>query len=64
MLHKYYHERRRDLINDWLRDRRELLNKAKVTFAEVTAAMETKQAEEDYRRYQQEVCTQLYDKVR
>ena len=30
MLWRYYHERRRDLIHDWKRDRLELLNRVKV----------------------------------
>ena len=61
--YRFYHERRRDLISDWSRDRRELLNRCKVIFAEAQVAHELEMAKAEHLSRQQELCTQLYTKV-
>ena len=61
--YRFYNERRKDLITDWQRDRRELLNRGKVVFAEVCVAYELNEAKEENRQKQQELCSHLYNKV-
>ncbi|XP_013383818.1 coiled-coil domain-containing protein 148 [Lingula anatina] len=61
--HKYYHDRKKALTLDWLRDRKELLTKASATFAEVCMAQELEEVKNEFKQKQKELCDVLYDKV-
>ncbi|CAD5117599.1 DgyrCDS6355 [Dimorphilus gyrociliatus] len=62
--YKYYLERKKALTNDWSRDRKELLNKAKVTFAEACVVYELETMKDAYKENQRAVCEELSEKVR
>ncbi|XP_064647830.1 coiled-coil domain-containing protein 148-like [Lineus longissimus] len=62
--YKYFHERRRGIITDWIRDRRELLNKAKGIFADACAAEELRELQAETHQQQKEICAALYEKVK
>ena len=62
--YKHFTDRERAMIHDWMRDRRELLNRAKVTFAEACQAAERQEEKERSRAEQRELCEQLYNRVR
>ncbi|XP_041367361.1 coiled-coil domain-containing protein 148-like [Gigantopelta aegis] len=61
--YKYYNERQKAIYSDWQRDRRELLTKARVIFAEVCAAHELEELQAENRHKQKELCDLLYNKV-
>ena len=63
LLYKYYHERRRALVTDWKRDRRELLNRVTVVMAEACAAKAQEEEKEKQQEMQKEMCDALYNKV-
>ncbi len=63
LLYQYYHRRKHDLTNDWLRDRRELLTKCRVVFEEVVAAYRLAQRQDNLREQQLQLCNELFDKV-
>ncbi|CAL1528213.1 unnamed protein product [Lymnaea stagnalis] len=61
---KYYHERLKGIYADWARDRRELLHKAQMTFAEAAVAHELEEVRGEYCNRQKQLCQVLYEKVR
>ena len=61
--YKYYNERKKALVNDWLRDRHELYNRAAVVFQEVCVALAMHAAKMEHQSKQQEICDALYEKV-
>ncbi|XP_067649359.1 coiled-coil domain-containing protein 148-like [Haliotis asinina] len=60
---KHYNERHKSILSDWLRDRRELLVKARLVFAEAAAAQDLEDLKEDSRQKQLELCEALYTQV-
>ena len=60
----HYDQRVSALINDWVRDRAELLNRAKLVFAEAMKAAEVEQEKQRQHWQQQDLCRDLYLKVR
>ncbi|KAI0238305.1 hypothetical protein LSAT2_011041 [Lamellibrachia satsuma] len=64
LLHQHYRRRRHALLNDWSRHRLELLNRAKVVFAESKVNQELAMTKAEYVRIQRELCDLLYAKVR
>ncbi|KAH9500896.1 hypothetical protein Btru_069148 [Bulinus truncatus] len=62
--YKYFHERLRAAYTQWARDRRELLHKAQVTFAEAAVAQELEEVRNEYHHRQKQICQILYEKVK
>ncbi|XP_074659344.1 coiled-coil domain-containing protein 148-like isoform X1 [Tubulanus polymorphus] len=62
-LNNYYKDRRKAIINDWHRDRAELLNKIKNTFADLRLIYDRAHALECDRQKQTEICRSLREKV-
>lgn len=60
---KFFHQRRRDLLIGWSRDRAELLNRVKNVFSEACLAQQLEDAKQENRQKQQEFCDYLYTKV-
>lgn len=60
---KFYYQRRRDLIVDWLRDRNELLNRVKNVFYEACMSKQLEDSQLENRQKQKELCDALYAKV-
>lgn len=60
----FYHKRRHDLLSDWIRDRIELLNCAKVVFSEACQAKQLQKEKKEMLLKQREFCEALYSKVR
>ena len=63
LMHQHYHKRRKALLNDWSRHRLELLNRAKVVFAESKVNQELATTKAEYLKTQKELCDILYAKV-
>ncbi|KAK0049028.1 coiled-coil domain-containing protein 148 [Biomphalaria pfeifferi] len=61
---KYFHERLKVAYFEWARDRRELLHKAQMTFAEVAVAQELEEVRNEYHHRQKQFCQILYEKVK
>ena len=51
------------MIHDWMRDRRELLNRAKLIFHEACQAAERQEERLRDREEQRGLCEELYEKV-
>ena len=60
---KFYYQRRRDIIVDWLRDRAELLNRVKNVFYEACVSRQLEDSKQENRQKQKEFCDALYSKV-
>jgi len=60
---KFYYQRRRDLITDWLRDRGELLNRIKNVLYEASVSSLLEESKLENRQKQREICDALYAKV-
>jgi len=60
---KFYYQRRRDIIIDWLRDRTELLNRVKNVFDEACMSRQLEDTKLENRQKQKELCDALYAKV-
>lgn len=60
---KFYYQRRRDIISDWLRDRAELLNRVKNVFYEASMTRQLEDSKSENRQKQKELCDALYAKV-
>ena len=63
MYFQHYHHRTKALLNDWVRDRTELMNRAKNIFAEMYAAQQERLAKKESREKQRQLCQALYAKV-
>lgn len=63
MDYKYYYERLKGIHSDWYRDKKELLSKARMVFAEATLAHELEEVRNEYYSKQRQVCDVLYEKV-
>ncbi|CAH1788049.1 unnamed protein product [Owenia fusiformis] len=61
--YKYYHDRRKAIIHDWLRDRKELLQKTRAVFAEACIEQEMLEVKNKHKAMQQQLCSLLYDQV-
>lgn len=64
LLHGHAQQRISALLHDWNRDRRELLLRAKVVFAEACHAAEVAEEKQRLHSHQQQICDALYDKVK
>lgn len=60
---KFFHQRRRDLLIGWIRDRAELLDRVKNVFNEACLAKQLEDVKQENRQKQQEFCDYLYAKV-
>lgn len=63
MRFRFYHRRHHDLLCAWMRDRIELLNRAKVVFNEACRAKELQEERLESLQKQKEFCEGLYSKV-
>jgi len=63
MYFQHYHRRTKSLLIDWLRDRAELMNRAKNMFAEMYAAEQEREAKRENCKKQKQLCDALYAKV-
>ncbi|XP_067933173.1 coiled-coil domain-containing protein 148-like [Watersipora subatra] len=64
LMFRNYQRQKKSLCNDWIRDRKELLIKAKSIFHEAQLAHELEKAQSERAKQQQELCSILYEKVR
>lgn len=58
-----YQMRRKAIVNDWYRDRHELLNKCKEVCYEACVNSELEHAQQEHQTAQQKLCRVLYEKV-
>jgi len=61
--YKYYYERLKGIHTDWNRDKRELIGKARMVFAEAAAAQELEEVRQEYCSRHKQLCEVLYEKV-
>lgn len=62
--YKYYYEQLKAICTDWSRDKRELVRKVQIVFAEAAAAHEMEEVRLEYFNKHKQLCEVLYDKVK
>jgi len=61
---KFFHQRRRDLLTGWRRDRSELLSRVTNVFNEVCLSKQLEDMKLENQQKHQEVCDHLWAKVK
>ena len=64
LAHKFYQEQFHSTLRAWAHDREDLLVKTKATFADAWAAYEEAEEKAKSRKKQENICQELYKKVK